>query len=218
MMEILPYPLCILAPQLDWSVMKLSAGKMGSQLEMVGTGVLTVLSRLPLSWSGVGAIVVGLLLARWTWILFAPNSFAVLPAKSDVAWNASDTLFGMPAVSGAAVASSDTESGNMHLVGIFTGSQGFAVFKIDEKTQRGVALGEEVFKGTKLTEVGTDYAVLEHNGISQRVKLESKASNKDSLVSEHSSAVSGVSQAVAGWNQANQEIQNKQKIPNAHRQ
>ena len=218
MMEIFPYPLCILAPQLDWSAMKLGGGKISSQLEMVGTGVSTVFSRLPLSWSGVGAIVVGLLLARWTWVLFAPNSFAVLPAKSDAAWSASEALFGVSAVSGVAVASSDSESGNMHLVGVFSGSQGFAVFKIDEKTQHGVALGEEVFKGTKLTEVGSDYAVLEHNGISQRIKLENKSGNKDSLVSDHSSAVSGVSQAVAGWNQANQEIQKKQKIPNAHRQ
>lgn len=196
--------------------MRLGTGKLRGQVEMVGTGVLAVFSRLPLSWRGVGVIIVGVLLARWTWILFAPHTLAVLPAKSDSGGNATEVLFGVASTSTGLESTGDAELGDVHLVGVFTGSQGFAVFKLDEKTQRGVALGEEIIKGTKLTEVGADYAVIDHNGLSQRLKLENKSNNKDSLVMDHPKAVSGVSQAVEGWNQANQEMQKMHKLPNAH--
>ncbi|GEM_PF-1158801 len=208
--------MCILAARLDWSVMKLATGKIGDQVELVGMGILTGFSRLSLSWRGVGVIVLGILLARWTWILFAPDTIAVLPAKPDTVGNSAEALFGLSA-SGVAMPNGDAELGNVHLVGVFTGSKAFAVFKIDDKTQHGAALGEDIIKGTKLIEVGADYVLLQHNGLSQRVNLENKSNNKDRLALEHPSPVSGVDQAVAGWNQANQEMQNKQKIPNAHR-
>jgi hypothetical protein len=99
---------------------------------------------------------------------------------------------------------------------VFTGSHAFAVFKIDDKTQHGVALGEDIINGTKLIEVGADFAVLQHNGLSQRVNLENKSNNKANVALDHPSSVSGVEQAVAGWNQANQDMK-KQKLPNAHR-
>jgi hypothetical protein len=182
---------------------------------MVGTSLLTVFSRLPLSWRGVGAIVIGILLARWTWILFAPNNMAVFPAKADVVANTAETLFGVMAVSGVASTNGDAEIGNLHLIGVFTGSKAFAVFK-DDKTQHGVALGEDIIKGTKLIEVGADYAVLQHNGLSQRVNLENKSNSKANVALDHPSSVSGVEQAVAGWNQANQDMK-KQKLPNVHR-
>jgi type II secretory pathway component PulC len=94
------------------------------------------------------------------------------------------------------------------LVGVFTGKQAFAVFKIDEKTQRGVALGDDVIKGTKLAEVEADHVVLEHNGMRQQLNLENKAGkNKDNLILEQHPTSIGVDQAVTGWNQAHQTMQ-----------
>ena len=37
--------------------MKLATGKIGSQLEMISAGVWAAFSRLPVSWKGIGAII-----------------------------------------------------------------------------------------------------------------------------------------------------------------
>jgi hypothetical protein len=105
----------------------------------------------------------------------------------------------MAAASGVETATSTAAPGNVHLIGVFSGKQGFAVLKMDEKTQR-----------------GGDYVLLEHNGLSQRVNLEIKtAINKEGLILEHPASVSGVQQAVAGWNQANKEMKNGRRAANA---
>lgn len=152
---------------------------MGAWIEMAGARARAVFFNLPLSWRGVGALVVGILLARWTWALFEPHTFAVLPAKSESA-EASAALFG----TAAPVATTDsTESGKvsaLRLVGVFSGKHGFAILRMDEKRQIGVALGEEAYKGAKLVEVAADYVLLEHNGTRQRINLENKfAGNAD---------------------------------------
>ena len=196
--------------------MKFGVEKIGIQAEMVGTGISTVFSRIPISWRGVGAIILGVLLAKWTWILFAPHALTILPPKPDTAENISDALFGIGSISGVAAANVDAVLGNVHLVGVFTGKRGFAVLKLDEKTQRGVAVGEDVVKGTKLVTVNADHVVLEHNGIRQRVNLEKESTNNKGLALEHASSNPGVGQAIAGWNQANQEMQKKQKSFNLH--
>jgi len=188
--------------------MRLASDKSGDRLKIAGINVAAVFSRLPLSWHGVGALVVGISLARWTWILFAPQTLSVFPPKSDVGGKESEKIFGRVASNNAATNNNDVVLGNAHLVGVFTGKQAFAVLKMDEKTQRGVALGDEVVKGTKLIEVANDHVVLEHNGARQQLYLEFKTGkNKDNLILEQTSNVSGVEQAVAGWNQARQVIQ-----------
>ena len=176
---------------------------------MAGASVATVASRLPVSWRGAGALVIGVLLARWTWILFAPHTLAVFPAQSGVGGNVSEALFGVPSSGGDANPIENAKLGNVQLMGVFTGKQGFAVLKLDEKTQHGIALGDEVIKGTRLVEVDADHVVLEHDGIRQQVNLEIKVSKTtDSSATEKYTTVSGVAQAVAGWNQANQALQN----------
>jgi type II secretory pathway component PulC len=184
---------------------------------MVRTGMLPIFSRLPFSWRGVGALVVGVLLARWTWILFAPHSLVVLPPKPDVDGSVTNSLFGIAAVSSVAAVNNDAALGNVHLVGVFSGKKGFAVLKIDDKTQRGVALGEDVIKGAKLVEVAVDHVLIEYNGMRQRVNLEIKSAiNKENDSLDHASVIPGVKEAVAGWSQAQQELQKKQELPNAH--
>jgi len=204
--------------------MRFGAENLVSRVEMAGAGVATMLSRLPLSWRGAGALVIGVMLARWTWILFAPHTLAVFPAQSDVGGNASEMLFGVPAANAGAATNANAKLGNVQLLGVFTGKHGFAVLKLDEKTQRGVALGEEVIKGTRLVEIDPDHIVLEQDGVRQQVNLEIKAvKNKDNLAMQQNASVSGVAQAMAGWNQANQALQNERsqqrtaKMKEAHK-
>jgi type II secretory pathway component PulC len=188
--------------------MRIGAEKFISRVEMAGISVVTALSRLPLSWRGVGALIVGALLARWTWILFAPNTLSVFPSQSNAGGKVTEALFGVPESGGGVNSNANAKLGNVQLVGIFTGKHGFAVLKLDEKSQRGFALGDEVIKGTKLVAVNADYVLLEHDGVTQKLNLEVKEpKNKESVVMEQPESSTAVAQAVAGWNQASQKLQ-----------
>lgn len=127
-----------------------------------------ILSRLALSWRGLGALVLGALLARWTWVLFAPHATAVVPEQMTSA--ETGRLFGAAAVSPA----EGMALPNVRLTGVFAGHPGFAVLKLDGKHQVGVAIGESVVPGTKLLEVHPYYVLLERDGVQQRVNLEGK--------------------------------------------
>ncbi len=198
--------------------MRLDFGKVGAGVAIAGGNASAVFSRLPLSWYAIGAVVVGVLLARWTWILFAPHTLAVLPPKPEIAVEASAALFGVAATSGAAAATVGATVTNVHLLGVFSGKQGFAVFKLDEKSQHGVALGEEVSPGNKLVEVADDHVLIEHNGARQRVNLENKFADSKGLVVEPAalSATPNAERAVAEWNKARQEMQKKREQSDVH--
>lgn len=134
------------------------------------------LLRLSLPWRGVGALVLGVLLAKWSWVLFAPHAAATAVVPEHVATVEAGRLFGL-AVSGVSSAEG-VALPNVRLVGVFaakTGRPGFAVLKLDDKQQAGVAVGESVAPGTKLLEVHADYVLLERGGVQQRVNLEGKA-------------------------------------------
>ncbi len=190
--------------------MKLSAVKIGARFETAGAGLSAIFSRLPFLWYGIGALIVGLLLARWTWLLFAPHTLSVLPPKPEATGEAAAALFGVVTASGE-TETKNSAMPNVRLVGVFTGKQAFAVLRLDEKKQLGVALGEEVSKGVKLVEVAADHVLLELNGARQRVNLENKFAESKGMVVERPSqpsvVVPSVEQATADWNQARHEMQ-----------
>lgn len=151
----------------------------------VGRGVY---SRLSLPWYGLGALVLGVMLARWSWILFAPHAAAVAIAPPHGVAAESGRLFGV--VVAETPASGGVALPNVHLIGVFatqsrnsllpdgskarTGQPGFAVLQLDNKQQVGVAAGEDVAPGTKLIEIHPDYVLLERAGVRQRVDMEGK--------------------------------------------
>lgn len=188
--------------------MSLEDFKRGVLLKRFSPNLTVALSWLPNLWPGLGALLIGMLLARWTWIFFGPQPPSIFPPKSDLGGKESETFFGKAAASAVTSNSGESVLGNVHLMGVFSGKESFAVLKIDDKTQRGVALGEEVIKGTKLIEVDADHVILEHNGTRQQLYLESKT-GKDKAAQQQPSVVTGVDQAVAGWNQAHQMLQNE---------
>jgi len=119
------------------------------------------------SWQAVGAALLGIVLAKWTWALLAPAS----PAMPAAGWEGSGEaarLFGTAPVQEAPALAS---ASNIKLIGVFAHrTQGFAVLQMDDK-QIGVALGEEVKPGIRLVETYADHVVLEQGGASQRVDL-----------------------------------------------
>jgi general secretion pathway protein C len=146
-------------------------------------------SSYTLYWRMLGALVLGVVIARWSWVLFAPYSTAVAVVPEHGNTMEAGRLFG-EAIS--AVAASDRPpSSNIRLIGVFApppGRPGFAILQLENKHQVGVAAGENVIPGTRLVEIHPNYVLLEHAGVQQRVKLEEK-----------STAASGV----AGTPQAN---------------
>lgn len=142
-----------------------------------------ILSRQSLFWRVLGALVLGVVLAKWSWILFAPHATttAALPEHTVVV--EAGRLFGV-AVSGI-----PSDEGavlpNVRLVGVFAagkGKPGFAVLKLDDKQQMGVAVGDSVVSGIRLLEVHPDYVLLERAGLHQRVNLESKIAGAAGIV------------------------------------
>jgi type II secretory pathway component PulC len=147
---------------------------------------MATLSRLsffwPFSWRGLSALILGVLLANWFWILFAPQTTFTAAVPEQGAGLEAGRLFGV--VQSTDTATQGVALPNVQLLGVFAanaGKPGFAVLKLDDKRQVGVVEGEEVASGTKLVEVHADYVLLEHAGVQQKVSLENKyadASNK----------------------------------------
>jgi hypothetical protein len=129
-----------------------------------------IFARRSVLWRVSGALVLGVLLARWSWILFAPHSVAVPVASPQEPAMETGQLFG------ATEAQAATHDGwvNATLVGVFAPSSntpGFAVLMLDGKDQLGLALGESTPSGAKLVEIHPDHVVLERAGARQRVAL-----------------------------------------------
>ena len=150
-----------------------------SSIGTIAEGILSSLSRisiyLPLSWRGLSTLILGVLLAKWWWILFAPHATftAAIPERGSAM--EAGRLFGVTAAND--VTAQGVALPNVQLLGIFAasaGKKGFAILMLDDKRQKGVAEGEEVASGTRLVAVHDDHVLLERAGAQQRVNLESK--------------------------------------------
>ncbi len=151
----------------------------GISIGAIGEAAMAILVRLPLSWRGLGALVLGVLLAQWSWVLFAPHATAIAAVAERGTVVEAGQLFGVAAASGVKPAEG-VALPNVRLFGVFAagpGKPGFAVLKLDDKRQVGVVLGADVAPGTKLLEIHPDYVLLERAGVQQRVNLEGKAAD-----------------------------------------
>lgn len=155
----------------------------GGSLKSLSGGAAGVVARLPLFWYGMGALALGVLLAKWSWILFAPHATATIPVPEHKAAAEAGKLFGMAVADVSPVQGVALQ--NVALVGVFATNgkrPGFAVLQMDGK-QVGVVEGGVVMAGTKLQEIHPDYVLLERGGIQQRVNLEGKAATTAALPS-----------------------------------
>ena len=124
----------------------------GISITAIGEGGAAILARLPLSWRGLGALVLGVLLAQWCWILLAPQAMTIATVTERSAAVETGHLFGQ---SRSEVTSVDGMAlSNVRLVGVFAasvGKPGFAVLKLDDKHQVGVAVGWDSGTWHKIT-------------------------------------------------------------------
>lgn len=121
-------------------------------------------------WQTLATLVLGAMLVRWAWVLFAPSSASVLPASQPADATQTEHLFGI-AVSNVPV---QVALPNVRLVGVF--APGFAILELDGNRQKGLATGTEIVPGAKLVEVAIDHVIIERNGARQEIPLEGRAS------------------------------------------
>lgn len=132
----------------------------------LGRKVFAAPAKLWMNWPLWGGLLAMLLLAKHTWVLFAPVEHAV-PGTTVAARSAqAEQLFGTVDTS-----SSSASLSGIRPIGIFAHRDaGFAVM-LTERGQVGVALGKEVLPGIVLAETHADHVVLEQHGVKHRVDL-----------------------------------------------
>ncbi len=135
-------------------------------------------------WRVLGALLLGGLLARWTWLLLAPNTAVVMPLAPPASGVQAERLFGV-AVSAV---TPQAALPDVKLVGVFAGHPGFAVLELDGKRQMGLAAGGDVVAGVKLIEVAFDHVILERDGVRHRILLEEKSATVTGAASAQSVA------------------------------
>ncbi len=115
------------------------------------------------------------LLARWTWVFFAPREATrAASAVAAVDLAAVARLFGAAAPAG--VAAPATSSSGLRLKGVVAPSPasiGSAVFNTGGK-DIAVNLGAELQPGVKLVAVERDHAVVSRAGVRERIDLETR--------------------------------------------
>lgn len=151
---------------------------------MLSVGIRQRFSTLTM-WRIIAILLLGAMLARWTWVFFAPRSEVVIPTTRAPSAAATANLFGIPAISSVAVAVLP----NVRLVGVFAAKPGFALFELDGKRQIAAALGEKLAGNGKLVEVAMNYAVIERNGARQKIFLEGQASAIKSASAANAQAI-----------------------------
>lgn len=123
-------------------------------------------------WRMLAVLVIVTMLVHWIWVLFAPRSLSVLPARLPASNAHAEQLFGSARI--LPVSSVPIVMPNVRLVGVFAGTPGFAVLELDGKRQLGLATGHEIVAGAKLLEVAKDHVVIERGGVRQQIRLVSR--------------------------------------------
>ena len=177
-------------------MLKINWSSIGTMAEAGLTSLTRLSIYLPLSWRGLSALILGVLLAKWWWILFAPQATytAAIPERASAA--EAGLLFGVTVTNN--VSTQGVALPNVRLLGIFAasaGKKGFAILKLDDKRQTGVAEGEEVASGTRLLAVHDDHVLLERAGVQQRVNLETKGTGIENTGTPHGGTLPGINPA-----------------------
>lgn len=121
----------------------------------------------------VALALLGLVLAHWTWVWFAPRpeSRAPAAAEQEVRLAAAFGLFG----NAPATASSSTGAINLLGVVASTGDkQGYAVMQLPSREVLAVREGEDLSPGVQLAEVHRDHVILSRNGVRETLEWPEK--------------------------------------------
>ena len=100
--------------------------------------ITSLLSRNPFTWTGLSALLLGIMLAKWFWIFFAPSTVSTSSLPERAVSSEIGQLFGRPA-QGSEISTSHTQL-NIQLLGVFASNRekpGFAILKLADNRQVG---------------------------------------------------------------------------------
>ena len=132
-------------------------------LGRLGLAQTAVVSSLTL----IAVALLGLVLAYWTWIWFAPRAEPRLETPTTQSTDASsaNALFGIVPRSQNAAAPTGIAIRLLGVVAASGGRRGYGVVQLDAKQILAVHEGDDVAPGIRLAEVLTDRLILERGGL-----------------------------------------------------
>lgn len=140
-----------------------------------GETIASLLSRIPFTWLGLSALLFGVILAKWFWVFFAPSTVSTSSLPERAVSPEIGQLFGRP-TQGSEISTAHTPL-NIQLLGVFASNRekpGFAILKLADNRQVGIAEGEEISAGTRLVKVKTDHVLVDQHGSKQQIYLEKR--------------------------------------------
>ena len=115
----------------------------------------------------VAIVLLGAVLAYWTWAWFAPRAVPRMETSSVQSGSvaAAGGIFGRVPRDQAAAAPTVIAIKLLGVVAASGGRRGYAVLQLEAKQILAVHEGEDVAPGIKLAEVHADHVILERNGV-----------------------------------------------------
>ena len=111
-------------------------------------------------------LLLGVVLAYWTWVGFAPRAESRLRPAAESAGHAvmARALFGGSPHDGAATAVAGSSIKLLGIAAASGGRPGYAVVQLEARHSATVREGNDIAPGIRLAEVRPDHVVLERNG------------------------------------------------------
>ena len=123
-------------------------------------------------------LLLGLVLAYWTWVWFAPVPGSRAPAAADTVGRVTSAsgLFGSAQRSQNNAVPTGIAIRLLGVVAAVAGKHGYAVIELDTREILAVREGDDIVPGVRLAEVHADHVILERNGTHETLAWPGKKS------------------------------------------
>jgi general secretion pathway protein C len=122
----------------------------------------------------------GLVLAYWTWVWFAPAPVAPVHqvAGRGPGLESAYGLFGAKPSETSSVPQSKISAELLGVVAASAGHTGYAVFRLDTKKVVAIPEGQDIEPGVRLAEVRPDHVILVRDGMRERLSWPKKSASR----------------------------------------
>jgi general secretion pathway protein C len=122
----------------------------------------------------------GLVLAYWTWVWFAPLPAARVQqvAARGPGLESAYGLFGAKRSAADSTAQSKISAELLGVVAASSGHTGYAVFRLDTKKVVAIPEGQDIEPGVRLAEVRPDHVILVRDGMRERLSWPKKSASQ----------------------------------------
>ena len=123
-------------------------------------------------------LLLGLVMAYWTWVWFAPDPESRAPAAADTVGRVTSAsgLFGSSQRGRNDAAPTGIAIKLLGVAAATAGKRGYAVVELETREILAVREGNDIVSGVRLAEVHSDHVILERNGARESLVWPSKTS------------------------------------------